>query len=223
MDLFKTAEAMDAYMQGALLAPDPVLERVARASEAAGLVPHAVTPLQAAFLAMMVRLTSARHILELGCLGGYSAIAMARAMPADGKLVTTEIDTRTAQVAADNIATSGYGERIDLQIGPAMTVMEAHLKQGSIFDLVFIDADKVNHRHYLEMALKMVRPGSLIIADNVVRGGDVLDTASKQNSVRGVRDMFAFAQTLDHVHMTGLQTVGDKGHDGMALFLVDAV
>ncbi len=222
MDVFKTAEAVDAYMQDALLRADPVLDEIARASEAAGLVPHAVTPLQAAFLAMLVRLTGAGQILEIGCLGGYSAVAMARAMPEGGHLLTTEIDTRTAEVAAQNIAASGYGDRIELRVGPAMPELEKELAEGRIFDLVFIDADKVNHRNYLEMALKMTRPGGLIIADNVVRGGAVLDAESKANAVRGVREMFAFAQTLDNVRMTGLQSIGEKGHDGMALFFVEA-
>ena len=135
-------------------------------------------------------------------------------------LLTTEIDTRTARVAQQNIDGSGFAHRIDLQVGPAMQALDRAQAAGLVFDFVFIDADKVNHKNYLEKALQMARPGTLIVADNVVRGGAVLDADSRENSVRGVRDMFAYAATLEGVEMTALQTVGAKGYDGMALFRV---
>lgn len=220
MQLAETFAQMDAFLERSLLRPDPVLQAIAENSAKAGLVPHAVTPLQAEFLALLIRISGARRVLEIGCLGGYSAVAMARALPDGGSLLTTEIDTRTARVAQANIDQSGFGERIDLQIGPAMEALERAHAAGAVFDLVFIDADKVNHRNYLEKALQMARPGTLIVADNIVRGGDVLDAQSRENSVLGVRQMFAYAETLDGVEMTALQTVGAKGYDGMALFRV---
>jgi len=222
MQLTETMKEMDAYLEAALLREDPVLAQVARNSEKEGLVPHAVTPLQAAFLAMLIRMTGAKRALEIGCLGGYSAIAMARAMSNDGYILTTEIDTRTARVAQANIDASGFSERIDLRVGPALDVLDHQVEAGAVFDFVFIDADKVNHKTYLQRALQLARPGTVIVADNIVRGGAVLEADSQENSIRGVRDMLAYAQTLDEVEMTALQTVGAKGYDGMALFRVTA-
>ncbi len=222
MQQSETFAQMDAYLERALLRPDPVLDAIAKNSESAGLVPHAVTPLQAEFLAFLIRMIGAQRVLEIGCLGGYSAVAMARALPETGLLITTEIDTRSAHVAQANIDQSGFGDRIDLRVAPALDVMHRELSAGEVFDFVFIDADKVNHKTYLELALKMTRPGSVIVADNIVRGGAVLDADSAENSVRGVREMFAYAETLDQVEMTALQTVGAKGYDGMALFRVTA-
>lgn len=213
---------VDAYLEQNLLKNDQILERIAQESEAAGLVPHAVTPLQAQFLAFLIKTSGSKAVLEIGCLGGYSAVAMARALPSDGHLVTTEIDTRTASVAQANIDESGFGDRIELRVGPAMHVLDEAIAAGRIFDFIFIDADKVNHKNYLERALKLTRPGGLIVADNIVRGGAVIDAESEENSVKGVREMIAFARTLTTVDMTALQTVGAKGYDGMALFRVTA-
>ena len=212
--------ALDAYFEQNLLRSDPVLEKIAQFSDENGLVPHAVTPLQAAFLAILIRMCGARSVLEIGCLGGFSAVAMARAMPRTGRLVTTEIDTRTAKVAQQNIDASGFGDQIELRVGPAMAALDAEIAAEAIYDFVFIDADKVNHKNYLERALQLSRPGTVIVADNIVRGGAVLDADSEENSVKGVRAMLAYAKTLQHVDMTGLQTVGEKGYDGMAIFRV---
>lgn len=203
-----------------MLPNDPVLDEIAAASAREGLVPHAVTSLQAAFLALLIRMTGTKRVLEIGCLGGYSAVAMARALPEGGRLITTEIDTRTAGVAQSNIDASGYGDRIELRVGPAIEVFKTEIAAESTFDLVFIDADKVNHKTYLEHALKLSKPGTLIVADNVVRGGGVLDAESQDNSIKGIREMMAFAKGLDGVEMTALQTVGAKGYDGMAFFRV---
>lgn len=211
---------MDAYLEQNLLKSDPVLEKVAQNSEAADLVPHAVTALQAQFLAMMIQMIGAKRVLEIGCLGGYSAIAMARALPEDGVLITTEIDARTAQVAQSNIDGSGFGDRIDLRTGPAMGVLDEEIASGGVFDFVFIDADKVNHKAYLERAIQLSQTGSVIVADNIVRGGAVLDADSEENSVKGVRAMMAYAATLTTIDSTALQTVGEKGYDGMAIFRV---
>nr|WP_070961329.1 O-methyltransferase [Hyphomonas sp. Mor2] len=220
MQLSETFTQMDAYLERSVLRPDPVLETIAANSDAEGLVPHAVTPLQAEFLAFLIRITGARRVLEIGCLGGYSAVAMARALPDDGSLLTTEIDTRTAGVARANMDQSGFGDWIELFVGPAMDALDREHAAGRVFDFVFIDADKVNHKNYLERALSLSRPGTVIVADNIVRGGAVLDADSSENSVRGVREMLAYAETLDGVEMTALQTVGAKGYDGMALFRV---
>ncbi|MEM1391052.1 MAG: O-methyltransferase [Pseudomonadota bacterium] len=219
----RSPEAVDTFLEGVLLRPNPVLEAVAKASEESGLVPHAVSPLQAEFLAMLVRLTGAKRILEIGCLGGYSAIAMAQALPVGGSILTTEIDTRTAEVAQSNIEHAGFDETIELRVGPAMDVVLGQVEAKTVFDLIFIDADKVNHRNYLEQAFKLSRIGTLIIADNVIRGGGVLKSKPLGNSVKGVQAMFAYASTLEGVEMTALQTVGIKGHDGMALFRVSAL
>lgn len=212
--------AMEAYLGASLLNEDPVLEAIAAKSERAGLVPHAVTPLQAEFLAMLIRISGAKRVLEIGCLGGYSAVAMARALPEDGLLLTTEIDTRTAQFAQKHIEAAGFAEKIELRVGPAMDTLDQETVAGNRFDFFFIDADKVNHKNYLERALKLSNPGALIVADNIVRGGGVLDETSQDNSTRGIREMLAFAETLEDVEMTALQTVGAKGYDGMALFRV---
>ncbi|MEL6414995.1 MAG: O-methyltransferase [Pseudomonadota bacterium] len=212
--------AVDAYLGEKLLKTDPILDEIARNSEAAGLVPHAVTPLQAAFLAILIKLNGAKRVLEIGCLGAYSAVAMARALPEDGQLITTEIDTRTADVAQQNLDGSGFGKKIDLRVGPAMDVLDAEIARGGQFDFVFIDADKVNHKNYLERALKLTGPGAVIVADNIVRGGAVIDAESQENSVKGVRAMMAYAATLEGIDMTALQTVGAKGYDGMAIFRV---
>lgn len=211
---------IDAYFEQNLLGTDAVLERISRDSEENGLVPHAVTPLQAAFLALMIRMNGAKTVLEIGCLGGYSAVAMARALPPSGTLLTTEIDPRTAAVAQSNIEQSGFSDRIELRVGPAMSVLDDEIASGAIYDFVFIDADKVNHKRYLEASLKLARPGTVIVADNIVRGGAVIDAQSQENSVIGVREMFDFAKTLQNVDMTALQTVGEKGYDGMAIFRV---
>ena len=221
MSVEDKAVRVDAYLEDALLSENSVLDAVAEASESAGLVPHAVTPLQAEFLAMLIKISGAKRVLEIGCLGGYSAIAMAQALPGDGYLLTTEIDTRTAEVAQGNIEGSGVADRIDLRVGPAMDVLLEQVEAGAVFDFVFIDADKVNHRNYLDQALKLSRPGTLIVADNIVRGGAVVDADSRENSVRGVRAMFDYARELEGVQMTALQTVGAKGYDGMALFRVE--
>lgn len=223
MDFLQTAKNVDEYIEGHLIGADPVLDLIAQDSEAAGLVPHSVTPLQARFLAMMVSVVDARRVLEVGCLGGYSAVAMARALPESGQLITTEIDTRTAKIAQQNIDRSGFGDRIELKVGPALPTIDAMLEDGDVFDLVFIDADKVNHANYLEAALQLARVGTIIIADNVIRGGAVTDSESQENSVKGVRAMFELAATLKNVEMTALQTVGAKGYDGFAIFRVTEV
>lgn len=212
---------VDTYLEQNLLKTDPVLEKIAQISESNGLVPHAVTRLQAEFLALMIRLAGAESVLEIGCLGGFSAVAMARALPRSGRLLTTEIDTHTAAIAQQNIDNSGFADRIELRIGPAMHTLDDEISAGMIYDFIFIDADKVNHKLYLERALKLSKPGTVIVADNIVRGGAVLDADSEENSVQGVRAMLAYANTLDHVEMTALQTVGEKGYDGMAIFRVN--
>lgn len=211
---------MDAYLEQNLLENDPVLEKIARNSVANGLVPHAVTRLQSEFLALLIRISGTESVLEVGCLGGYSTVAMARALPENGTLLTTEIDTHNAKVAQANIDASGFGDRIELRVGPAMAVLQDETAVGSIYDFVFIDADKVNHKHYLEQSLKLSRPGTVIVADNIVRGGAVLAADSDEDSVQGVRAMIAYAKTLKHVDMSALQTVGEKGYDGMAVFRV---
>jgi len=212
---------IDAFLSAHILRPQALLDSISQASRQAGLVPHAVSPLQAAFLALLIRISGARRVLEIGCLGGYSAIAMAEALPVGGSLLTTEIDTRTAAIARTHIEASGYADRIDLRTGPALAVLKEQIAEGDLFDFIFIDADKVNYRAYIEHALRLSRAGTLIIIDNIVRGGDILQHDPSANSLRGLRAMFDYIRSLKGVEMTAFQMVGEKGHDGMLLLRVE--
>jgi predicted O-methyltransferase YrrM len=198
-----------------------VLEAALAASSAAGLPPHDVSPLQGRFLELLARLQGARAILEIGTLGGVSTISLARALPAGGRLVTLEANAAYAGVARANIARAGLGELIEVRVGPALDTLPAIAAEGAgPFDLVFIDADKRSNPEYLEWALRLTRVGSLIVADNVVRGGAVADTAGNDPSVVGVRRFLDLVAAEPRLSATAIQTVGEKGYDGFALALV---
>jgi len=215
--------AVDRYLEDTLLQSDPVLAAVIEASAAAGLPPIAVSPSQGKLLFMLAKAIGATRILELGTLGGYSAVWLARSLATDGRLVTVEADPKHAEVARTNFARAGVAGVVDLRIGPALEVLPQLEGEGAgPFDLVFIDADKGNYPDYLEWAIKLCRPGSLIVADNVVRDGKVVDGNSEDPSVRGVRRFMAQLATDRRVTATAIQTVGSKGYDGFAVILVAA-
>ncbi len=214
--------AVDRYLADLLVPSDASLEAALAASAAAGLPPAAVSPTQGKLLQLLARLSGARMILELGTLGGYSTIWLARALPAGGRLVTLEADARYAKVARENIARAGLAEVIELLVGPALETLPLVAADGlGPFDLVFIDADKSGNPEYLRWALELSRPGSLIVADNVVRGGAVIDASSSDPSVQGVRRFFELLADEPRLSATAIQTVGSKGYDGFALALVN--
>ncbi len=215
--------AVDGYLSDLLVAPDDSLEAALRASAAGGLPAIQVAANQGKLLHLLARLKGARTILEAGTLGGYSTIWLAGALPPDGRLVTLELDPRHAQVARANLEHAGLAELVEIRVGPASESL-AHLvaEGGGPFDLVFIDADKEGYPDYLGWALRLTRPGSLIVADNVVRGGAVMDAADRDPRVRAVRRFLEMVAAEPRLAATVIQTVGSKGYDGLAFALVVA-
>jgi predicted O-methyltransferase YrrM len=214
----KTWAEVDDYLAGALLAPDPVLDDALAGSAAAGLPSIAVAPNQGKLLHLLARLAGARTILEIGTLGGYSTIWLARALPPGGKLVTCEYEPKHAEVARANLARAGFGEDVvDIRVGAALDTLPT---LSGPFDFVFIDADKANLAPYVRASLELSRPGTTIVVDNVVRQGGVADPASTDPNVRGAREMFDVLAAEPRLDATAVQTVGTKGHDGFVLALV---
>src|ERR1700722_10991882 len=219
--------AVDGYIAEHLLSPDSSLDAAVAASEAAGLPPIAITPNQGKLLELLARIHNARSILELGTLGGYSTIWLARALPEGGRLITLEREPRYAEVALANIANAGLADTVQVRVGPGLeTLPEMHDEGEGPFDLIFIDADKQNYPGYLEWALKLSRVGTLIVGDNVVRGGAILDPHAGDPDfgdggvAAGVRRFYELLAEEPRVSATAVQTVGAKGHDGFALALV---
>jgi predicted O-methyltransferase YrrM len=210
---------VDAYLAERLVPSDPALDAALAASKKAGLPEIAVAPNQGKFLNLVATIASARSILEIGTLGGYSTIWLARALPAGGRLITLEVDPKHAEVARGNIEAAGFGDVVEVRVGPAIETLPG--VEGP-FDLVFIDADKPNIPQYFSAALERSHPGSVIIVDNVIRGGAVADPASKDASVLGVRRLNELIAAEPRVDATALQTVGSKGYDGLTLALVVA-
>ncbi len=215
--------AVDGYFADLLVAPDPALEAALQASAAAGLPPIHVSPSQGKLLQLLARMQNARAILEIGTLGGYSTIWLARALPPGGRLVTLEADPKHAEVARANLARAGLADVVELQLGRALDLLArlAADRRGP-FDLIFIDADKVSYAEYLEWALRLSRRGSLIIADNVVRKGAVVEADSPDPNVQGVRRFNERLAAEPRLSAVALQTVGSKGYDGFAMALVVA-
>jgi predicted O-methyltransferase YrrM len=212
---------VDQYITELFIPNDPVLEATLKASEAAGLPPHQVSANEGKLLMLLAQMQGARSILEIGTLGGYSTIWLARALPADGHLITLEADPRHADVARSNITHAGFGDRLEVRVGPALeSLPQLSEADGVPFDLIFIDADKPNNPDYLLWALKLSRRGSVIIADNVVRGGNVIDADSSDASVQGIRRFSNLLAAEPRVSATAIQTVGSKGYDGFAIALV---
>jgi predicted O-methyltransferase YrrM len=213
--------AVDQYLGGLLVPDDPVLAAALQSSSAAGLPTIQVSPLQAKLLHLLVRLQGARKILEIGTLGGYSAIWMARALPARGRLLTLEANAKHAEVARSNFARAGLTRVIELRLGLALDTLPQIAVEGrGPFDLVFIDANKDNMPEYFDWALKLSHRGSVIIADNVIRDGAVMDAASTDPDIQGVRRFNKIMASEPRVSATEIQTVGSKGYDGFALAVV---
>lgn len=211
--------AVDSYL-GDLLAPaDAQLEAALQANRAADLPAIDVSPLQGKFLQVLVEMLQPRSVLEIGLLGGYSTIWMARALPAGGRITSLEYEPRHAEVARGNLANAGLLERVDIRVGAALDTLPT-LASLAPFDLVFIDADKENNPNYLEWAVKLSRPGTVIVVDNVVRDGKVVDAESTEPEVRGTRAMFEKMAAEPRLSATVVQNVGNKGYDGFALAVV---
>jgi predicted O-methyltransferase YrrM len=216
-----TPEDADRFFENLLLPPDAFLDQVLARTQAAGLPPIAVSPLQGAFLRILAAGVKARRILEIGALGGYSTVWLARALPPEGLIVTLDINPVSVAVTAENAAAAGLGGCVRVIEGPAAASLEAMIARVEpAFDLIFIDADKAGYPRYLDLCLKLVRPGSLIVADNVVREGAVADPATNDAAALGVRRYLELARANARLTTTVLQTVGAKGHDGFALSLV---
>jgi predicted O-methyltransferase YrrM len=215
--------AVDRYIADWLVPPDPVLEAALQAAAEAGLPAQQVAPNQGKLLALLAQSLRARRILEIGTLGGYSAIWLARSLPAGGTLITLEANPKHADIARANLRRAGLAEVVEVRVGPALdTLPQLAAERRGPFDLVFIDADKANTTAYFGWALKLSRRGSLIIVDNVVRNGAVADAGSADANVQGVQRFYAALAAEPRVAATALQTVGGKGYDGLALVLVTA-
>lgn len=212
-----TWSAVDDYWSGLLLGDDPALDAAREANAAAGLPPIDVSPAQGKMLHLLARAIGARRILEVGTLGGYSTIWLARAVQPEGSVVTCELEPRHADVARANLARAGLADTVDVRVGPALRTLEG---LTGPFDLAFVDADKASNAEYFAHALRLSRPGGVIIVDNVVRGGRVVDADSDDAAVVGTRRFAAALAAEDRVDATVIQTVGSKGYDGFALAVV---
>jgi predicted O-methyltransferase YrrM len=216
-----TWTAVDTYFNELFVGHDPQLDAAMQASSAAGLPAYAVSPTQGKLLFLVAQMQGACNILELGTLGGYSTIWLARALPPGGKLVTLEASQRHAEVAQANIANAGLADRVELRVGAALDTLPQLAAEGrSPFDLIFIDADKENNPPYFTWALKLSRPGTVIVVDNVVRNGAVVDSASADPVIQGVRRFHEMLAAERRATATAIQTVGSKGYDGFTLIRV---
>ena len=213
---------VDEYIVDKLVDESGALEAAFAANQAAGLPAIDVSAAQGKFLNLMVTITRARRVLEIGTLGGYSTIWMAQALPADGELVTLEYDPHHAEVAERNITQAGLGERVRVVVGAAAeTLPQLAAENPAPFDFIFIDADKPNNPIYLDWAIKLGRPGTVIILDNVIRDGQVIEPDSADPRVVGTRAAFDMIASHPRLRATALQTVGSKGWDGFALMVLD--
>jgi predicted O-methyltransferase YrrM len=209
---------VDQYFTELLLRPDPALEAALKASDAAGLPKIQVASNQGKFLMILARAQGARRILEIGTLGGYSTIWLARALQSDGRLITLEAVPTHAKVARKNVDRAGFAENVEVRLGRALDTLPQLAAEGlGPFDFIFLDADKRTYPEYLEWCIKLSRRGTMIVADNVVRRGAVVDAASRDIDVQGVRRFLELLSTDPRLSATAIQTVGTKGHDGIAL------
>jgi caffeoyl-CoA O-methyltransferase len=214
--------SVDNYISSLLIIPDAALTKTEASIESENIPPISVSPNQGKFLQILAKLCNAKKILEIGTLGAYSTIWMARALPKDGKLITLELDPHHASVAQKNIDNAGLKGIVDIRLGKAIELLPKIKTNGEgPFDMIFIDADKPPYVEYFQWALKLSRPGTLIIADNVIRDGKVLDTQSTDPMVNGAQRFNKMLSTIDSVTATIIQTVGTKEHDGMALAVVN--
>ncbi|XZF77413.1 O-methyltransferase [Bacillus sp. AL-1R] len=211
---------VDEYFIEKLLPTDPILENVLLANHQAGLPSIDVSPTQGKLLYLLAKIKRAKNILEIGTLGGYSSIWLARALPEDGKLTTLEINNEHAKVAKQNIKEAQLQDKVEVIIGKALETLPSLKESKPFFDFIFIDADKPNNPHYLKWALKLASSGALIIVDNVVRSGEVINESSEDESVKGVRQLMDLLSTDSRIDTTALQTVGLKGYDGFVIGVV---
>jgi predicted O-methyltransferase YrrM len=212
---------VERYLVDQLIPADPALEAARAANAAAGLPPIDVAPVEGKLLHLLARMQRAERILEIGTLGGYSTIWLARALPPQGRLVTLEFEAKHAAVARENLERAGLASQVELREGPAATSLERlHAEGVAPFDMIFVDADKRNNPVYPEWSLRLSRTGSLIVVDNVVRDGAVIDAQSEDPDVQGIRRFFEMLSQEPRLSATAIQTVGSKGYDGFVLALV---
>jgi predicted O-methyltransferase YrrM len=213
---------VDNYLVSTLAPSDPFLDAALADSAAGGLPQINVAPNQGKLLELLAKINGSRRILEIGTLGGYSTIWLARALPADGALVTLELEAHHADVARINVDRAGLGELVDIRVGPAAASLRTMIADGvEPFDFAFIDADKEGYAEYFSLTLKLSRPGTVIVADNVVREGGVIDPHNADERVIGIRKFLDTVKGDQRVSGTAVQTVGSKGYDGFALFVVN--
>ena len=212
---------VERYITDTIIRPDSALDEALRSSAEAGLPKISVSPPEGMMLMLIARMNGARRILEIGTLGGYSAIWLARALPLGGVLTTLEIDAKHAKVAAANIKKAGLSRVVEIRRGPALETLPKLEAEGKgPYDVIFIDADKPSNPEYFDWAIRLSRPGSVIIVDNVVRDGAVVNSKSRDPNVRGVRRLNAMMAAEPRVLATEIQTVGSKGYDGFAVAMV---
>jgi predicted O-methyltransferase YrrM len=210
--------SVDRYLNDTLIPADPILDAALKANAAANLPSIDVSPSQGKLLQLLAETQRAHRILEIGTLGGYSTINLARALPPGGKLITLELDPHHAEVALANIARAGLAHAVELRLGPALdSLAQLHADQVEPFDLIFLDANKDGYPLYLTAALKLARPGTLILADNVIRDGEIIDANSTDPNVQGVRRFLELLAADPRISSTAIQTVGSKGYDGFAI------
>lgn len=213
---------VDRYFVETLHLSDPILDSTMKANAAAELPAIDVAPNQGKLLHLLAKLVSAKRILEIGTLGGYSTIWLARALPPNGRLISLEFSAKHAEVAKSNVQRADLSERVEIRVGAALDSLPSIEKEGiAPFDFIFIDADKPNNPGYLEWAIKLSRPGTLIIVDNVVRDGAIADGSSSDPTIKGTRKMFDLLAGNPRLSSTALQTVGSKGYDGFAMAIVN--
>jgi predicted O-methyltransferase YrrM len=212
--------SVDTWFGDQLTGSDEALDRALLESDRAGLRPISVSRNQGKLLLILARMIGAERILEIGTLGGYSGIWLARALPAGGHLFTLEIDPRTAEIARENFRRAGLNEVVEVRVGPALESLDRIASEQQPFDLIFIDADKENNPGYFEWALKLTHPGSVIVIDNVVRRGRILDNSDTGSDIEGVRRVVEMVANEPRVTATAMQTVGEKGYDGFLIALV---
>ncbi|AUS84956.1 methyltransferase [Lysinibacillus sp. YS11] len=212
---------VDDYFMTKLLSENEHLNTALQANKAAGIPEIDVSPTQGRLLYLLAKMKSAVNILEIGTLGGYSSICLAQALPQAGKVVTLEINEEYAKVAKQNIANAGYGPKVEVIVGNALDTLPNLKNAGLLFDFIFIDADKPNNPAYLKWALKLANSGALIIADNVVRNGEVINENSEDERVRGVQEFMDLVKANPRIEATAIQTVGVKGYDGFVIAVVN--
>lgn len=216
-------EKVDQYIAKHLIQEDPILEKVLLNNQEEGLPAYDVSPAQGKLLYLLARIHGSKRILEIGTLGGYSAIWFAKALPDDGKLITLELDPHHARVAEENLSLAQVKDKVEVRVGDALEQLSRMKDEGiESFDLIFIDADKPNNPSYFKWALQFSHPGTVIIGDNVIRNGEVINENSQDPSVHGVRELYELMANEQRMTATAIQTVGSKGYDGFSIGIVQS-